>query len=601
MEILLAVATILGGIAAIWYFWEKWEGQKAPVSARTARVGAVVHAQARAFGVLMGEDAGAARSALRRMQTLVSDTLRAHGGRIESTHCDALSTSFEDAAKAVDGTLAALRAVRQANRDMVAAERVHYRFGVEALSGNPGKASATAQAAALGAQAATDGIRVSEAVRAVLPEEGARLALAAAGPGAYAIAAGGESAPERPGPTQLEGLEVPLPARPSITIMPFTAADEENQQARAFASGLRLDIQNALVKTSGLFLIASGASNAFRGVPAGEAARRLGVRHALEGDVQHLGTQVRVHVQLVDTVEDRIVWSEQYDRDLGGFAIQDEITERIVTALDVKLASGEQARVWRKCLTQPRARDLYYGGMLDYFQMKAESVASARAQFERLSEVAPESPHGPTMVAFCHWLESTRGWAKNPEQAREEAGRWAERAAGMEDADGQAHTVLGNVRLLQQRHEEALRIAREAVERRPNCTNANGFLANVLLYCGDPAGAAEHVRRAIRYSPVYPPWFVEILAAAYRDEGQSELAASAARELLRFVPGSLEGRVILAGALAQAGDLGEAQCVAADVKERCPGFSAREYATKLPYRDEAARERIVADLVRAGL
>jgi len=602
MEILLAIATILGGIAAVWYFWEKWDSQKArPKAPKAARAGAVVHAQARAFGVLMGEDAATARAALIRMQALVANTLQAHGGNVLSQRCDSLTASFEDAAEAVDGAASALNAVKGSNRDTAVSERVHYRFGIDAVTGNPGMAAAAKRAASLACGATPDGIRISEALRATLPEEGTVLSLAASGPGVYSVLSGSENAASRSLPVQLEGLEVPLPSRPSIVLMPFTVTDDDDSQARALASGLRLDIQNALVKTSGLFLIASGAGNAFRGVPAAEAAQRLGVRHALEGNVQHAGERVRVHVQLVDTQEDRVVWSERYDRDLGGFAIQDEITERIVTALDVKLASGEQARVWRKCLTEPKARDHYYSGMLDYFQMKAETVASARAHFERLAEVAPESPHGPTMVAFCLWLESTRGWAKDAVAAREQAGKWAERATAFEDADGQAHTVLGNVRLLQQRHDEALQIAREATERRPNCTNANGFLANVLLYCGDPSEAADRVRRAIRYSPVYPPWFVEILAAAYRDSGQSELSAAAARELLRVVPGSLEARVILAGALAQSGALEEARNIVAEVLERNPQFSSRAYAEKLPYRDESRREKIIAELERAGL
>jgi predicted Zn-dependent protease len=337
-------------------------------------------------------------------------------------------------------------------------------------------------------------------------------------------------------------------------------------------------------------------------VPAAQAAARLGVRHVLEGNVQRQGERARVNVQLLDTQEDRIVWSEQYDRALdASFALQDEIAERIVTALDVKLASGEQARVWRKCLTQPRARDHYYSGMLAFFQMNADAIASARAHFERLAELAPESPYGPTMVAFCLWIQATRGWAKDPALARQQAGEWAERAAAMEDADGQAHTVLGNVRLLQRRFDEAARIAREAVEIRPNCTNANGFLANVLLYCGEPVAAAERVRKAIRISPVYPPWFIEILAAAYRDGGQLDMAEMAAREAVRINPGSREARLILASALVRRGAGDEARSMAAAVLAKEPGFSSRAYADNLPYRDDAAREKIVADLVQAGL
>lgn len=603
MEVLLTIATILGGIAAIWYFWEKWaERARQPGAPHLVPSdhGAVIYAQPRAYGVLMGENAAAASKAVERSGAGVAAAFAAHRGELRSARAGCVVAFFPGADQALAAARTAHESVLRANGELPPDQRVHYRFGVDLCAQGADAAEAAARAAVLAAGAQTDGIHISEALRAGLADHGDDLHLSAADAGSYALVfgAGGE---KRAGPVQLEGLDLPLPAKPSIVLLPFTAAADDGA-AQAFASGLRLDIQTALVKMSGVFLIAAGTANALRGMPAAQAAARLGVRHVLEGDVQHQGERARVNVRLVDPREDQIVWSEQYDLALdGSFALQDEIAERIVTALDVKLASGEQARVWRKCLTQPRARDHYYRGMLAFFQMNADAIASARSHFERLAEIAPESPHGPTMVAFCLWIQATRGWAKDPALARQQAGEWAERAAAMQDADGQAHTVLGNVRLLQRRFDEAARIAREAVEIRPNCTNANGFLANVLLYCGEPLAAAERVRKAIRIAPVYPPWFIEILAAAYRDGGQFDMAEMAAREAMRISPGSREARLILASALVRRGAGEEARSVAAAVLANDPGFSSRAYADNLPYRDGAARERIVADLEQAGL
>jgi len=601
VEVLLTIATILGGIAAIWYFWDKWADrakQPGALHLVPSGHGAVIYAQPRAYGVLMGENAAAASKAVERSGAGVAAAFAAHRGEPRSARAGAVVAFFPGADQALAAARSAREGVLRANSELPADQRVHHRFGVDMCAQGADAAEAVARAAVLAAGAQTDGIHISEALRAGLADRGDSLHLSAADAGSYALIFGeGE---KRAGPVQLEGLDLPLPAKPSIVLLPFTTAADD-AEAQALASGLRLDIQTALVKMSGVFLIAAGTANALRGVPAAQAAARLGVRHVLEGNVQRQGERARVNVQLLDTQEDRIVWSEQYDRALdASFALQDEIAERIVTALDVKLASGEQARVWRKCLTQPRARDHYYSGMLAFFQMNADAIASARAHFERLAELAPESPYGPTMVAFCLWIQATRGWAKDPALARQQAGEWAERAAAMEDADGQAHTVLGNVRLLQRRFDEAARIAREAVEIRPNCTNANGFLANVLLYCGEPLAAAERVRKAIRISPVYPPWFIEILAAAYRDGGQFDMAEMAAREAMRINPGSREARLILASALVRRGAGDEARSVAAAVLAKEPRFSSRAYADNLPYRDDAAREKIVADLEQAG-
>jgi TolB-like protein len=561
--------------------------------------GAVIYAQPRAYGVLMGENVAAASRAVERGGAGVSAAFAAHRGQLRSARAGAVVAFFPGADQALVAAHTARESVLRANSELPMDQRVHYRFGVDLCAQGADAADAAARAAVLAAGAQTDGIHISEALRAGLADRDS-LHLSAAHAGSYALIFA-EAGEKRAGPVQLEGLDLPLPAKPSIVLMPFTAA-EEDAEAQTVAVGLRLDIQNALVKMSGLFLIAAGSANALRGVPAQEAAARLGVRHALEGSVQRQGEQVRVHVQLLDAPNNEVLWTEQYDRPLdAGFALQDEITERVVTTLDVKLASGEQARVWRKCLSLPRARDHYYSGMREFFQMNAESMARARGHFERTAELVPESPYGPTMVAFCHWMEATRGWSRDRAGSRVRAGEWAERAVALEDADGQAHTVLGNVRLLQGRFDEALHIARQAVDIRPGCTNANGFLANVLLYSGEPQAASEQVRKAIRFSPVYPPWFIEILAASYRDSGHTDLASIAAREVLRLLPKSVEARVILASALARAASIEEARRVGREILALNPGFEARAYASQQPYREAAMRDRLAAELVAAGL
>src|SRR5690606_34087528 len=129
-------------------------------------------------------------------------------------------------------------------------------------------------------------------------------------------------------------------------------------------------------------------------------------------------------------------------------------------------------RVWRKCLTDPRAREIFYRGIQSFFRMNAEAMTTARVCFERVADLVKSSAIGPSNVAMTLWMQATRGWTDDPRKARLLAGEWAERAMQFEDADGQAHTVLGNVRLLQGRHDEAVKIARDAIEIRPGCNNA---------------------------------------------------------------------------------------------------------------------------------
>ncbi len=615
MEILLAIATILGGIAAAWYFWDKWqEGKRAAVaSAATGserspqaesvpRRRIVLRAEARAFSILMGDDSAAARTALDRARETLVSAISESGGQVVATPAEAIVALFEDARRCIEGAIAARAALKRFNQEQPASDRIHYRFGIDAgevaLRSGVLVGSAAERAAELSLGAPTDGIRLSAAVRALLPQD-TGFEIASSADDVFSVAFGEPSAPS--GPAQLESLDLPLPGRPSVVLLPFAClgADAEGQ---ALAEGLRIDIQNALVKMSGLFLVAAGSANAHRGVPASTAAPRLGVRHALEGTVQRLGERVRVSMTLTDTTSDVVIWSEQYDRSLDdSFALQDEIAERVVTALDVKLAAGEQARVWHKCLTHPGAREHFYRGLQAFFKMDAESMARAKACFERVAALVPENPLGPTNVAMCLWFQVTRGWTDDPNETRRQAGEWAERAVAMEDADGQAHTVLGNVRLLERRFEEALTIARKAVEVRPGCTNANGFLANVLLHCSEIPAALTHVRRAIRISPVYPPWFMEILSGAYRECGQHDFAVTTAQEGIRLAPKSVNGRALLASSLMRGGWPDEARRVARQLPEIDAGFSVAQFAARQPFRDPAVVERFAEDLRSAGL
>lgn len=615
MEVLLAIATLLGGVAAVWYFWDKWGERKAGSPGTGAPlvrasppvhsgIAVVLHSELRAFGILMGEDPGVARQAVARGREVLRTTIAEFGGRVAQGPADAILAVFDDAARSLACAVAARGALARANAALPPAERVHYRFGIDlgenAEPGRSAPATTIERAAAIILRAPTDAIRLTEAVRARLPEEGGP-GLSAVEPGVFALLDADAPVGSRPGPPQLESLAFPLPDRPSILLLPFSCTGQDPDGA-ALADGLRLDIQNALVKMSGVFLIAAGTANALRGVEAREAAGRVGVRHVLEATVQRQGESVRVNVQLIDAVAGMVTWSERYDRTLDDtFALQDEIAGKVVTALDVKLASGEEARIWRKCLTAPKARELFYRGMQSFFQMNPDAMAAARASFERVAELTPESSMGPSWTAMCLWFQVARGWTSDPQQTRAAAGEWAERAVDKADADGQAHTVLGNVRLLQRRFDEALAIARQAAVIRPNCTNANSFLANVLVHCGEPEAALAHVRRAIRFSPVYPPWFLEILATAYRESDQVDFAVAAAHEGLRIVPQSINCRLVLASALMRGGWTADAQRVARDLASLEPHFSLARHAAQEPYRDAAVLERIIGELRSAGL
>ncbi len=204
-------------------------------------------------------------------------------------------------------------------------------------------------------------------------------------------------------------------------------------------------------------------------------------------------------------------------------------------------------------------------------------------------------------AAFCHYWDATMGWDDDDAASLRAASEWAERASGLEDADGQAHAILAHVSLLERDHDDALRLAEEAIAIRSQCATTNALYANSLLWCGRPGEALERVDFAIRAAPVYASWWVEILAAAYRDLGRHEMAEAAARELLRRKPESLEARILLAGALAAQDRPDEAGRIGSEIMTLDPRCTAESLARCHPYRCKADLDRLLSLLEPCGV
>jgi len=412
---------------------------------------------------------------------------------------------------------------------------------------------------------------------------------------------GAPTAPERPGIPQLQCGPPARPSEPSVVILPFQALGG-GEHATELAEGLRIDIQNALTKISRILLIAAASGNAFRGTSPESAAHALGVRYVLHGAVQVVKERARASIELIDTLSMHAVWTEQFDIGLSdAFTVQDEITRKVIAALDVKLYSGEQARIWHQSLTDPGVVRVFYRGVRSFFRMDCEAMADARRSFESVAEMRPESSIGATWTALCHWIDYVRRWREPRAESLRQARHWAEAAAGLPDIDGQAHTVLAHVRLLEREFDAALAAGRKALEVRPGCANANGFFGNVLHYCGHQELAIDHLRRAIRLQPVYPPFFAGVLATAYLTAGQVESAAAVAKEALRLNRRDIPARLLLVAASQVAGSPRLANLFVAEILQLDAAFSVGAYRGDQPYRDPGTLDDMAAAWLAAGL
>lgn len=389
--------------------------------------------------------------------------------------------------------------------------------------------------------------------------------------------------------------------KPSIVILPFENLTGDSEQD-FLADGLRIDIQNALVKVSGVFLIAAGSANAYRGKPTNRATTDLGVQFALAGSVRRAGDRVRISLTLTDEASEEIIWAEQYDRQLDdAFALLDEITGNVLTALNVKLVAGESAKVWHKTLKDLRSLEAFYRGIHAFFNMDQLSLSEARHHFELVSKWHPEASIGPTWVALTHWYDYQRGWSDSRDESKRLAKEWAEKGAALPDTDGQAFTVLSHLHLLDRDFNAALISGRNAISNRPNCTHANAFYANVLLYCCENETALHHIKLAMRYSPIHPVFFKDILAAAHRALGDLDQAEEVASAAIASDPKDLGAQLILSSLAVKKNESEKCTDIIKDILSIDPAFSTARFAETQPYRNQKFLDEFVADLRSAGL
>ncbi len=202
---------------------------------------------------------------------------------------------------------------------------------------------------------------------------------------------------------------------------------------------------------------------------------------------------------------------------------------------------------------------------------------------------------------MTHWMDVSMGWNESRDRSLLLATEWAEKTIKFEGGNGMAHMVVAGIHLMNRRHDEALAVCNEGLDLRPNCPISNINFANVLHYCGRSAEAVAKVKEAMRIMLVYPPWFLTLLAAAYREIGDIDHSISTAKQELDLSPTDVDARLVLCSDYDIAGLREEAEEIAREVTQIDPTFSIAKYLENQPYRDQKILSRLVDSFRKAGL
>ena len=254
---------------------------------------------------------------------------------------------------------------------------------------------------------------------------------------AYQVGAPSETLEAAPARVVETESPPPLPDKPSIAVLPFQNMSGDPEQ-EYFADGMVEEITTALSRFKWLFVIARNSSFTFKGkaVDVKEVGRRLGVRYVLEGSVRKASGKVRITGQLIDAITGAHIWADRFERDLTDiFALQDEVTVAVVSAIQPKLLQAEIAMAARRRPENLTAYDFFLRAMQQFYLTTREGLAEALRLAHRALELDPRFGFVAALAGVCHQLNVTLGYAVDPQFERKEAVRLLRLALSVDDGD----------------------------------------------------------------------------------------------------------------------------------------------------------------------
>lgn len=620
------------------------------------KLAAILYADVAGYSRLTGEDEDSTHRVLSDYLDLISATIEAHQGKVVHYAGDAVLAKFDAIVNALSAAIEIQDELETRNEDVPADRKVQFRIGInlgdviedrgdiygdgvnvaarlESLADPGGICISDAVRSAVGKKLnidyedmgeceiknITEPVRVFRAIFA--PQATGRIIgkkrparyhwwVAGLAAGMVALIGGGymiwlsQGVPQEPADFCEQKNKFEQPDRPSVAVLPFDNLSPDTGQ-QYVGDIVSESIITTLAKVPDLFVIARNSTAVYKGRPVKiqDVAEELGVRYVIEGSVQQVDDRIRITAQLIDSETERHVWAERYDRTAGkSFEVMDEISFRILNALEVNLTEGEQARIRGQGTDNLEAYQLYMQAMKEQLRLNPEGNANAIELAMRATELDPDFWGGWTALGYASTSRYWFGAADKSESLRlgMEYARKAMEVGGESNPD--AYLLLNFVETWRGNYEEAIEQARKALELSPNMADGWGQLGMSLNAAGRPDEAIPVIQKAMRLSPYYATYLLVQIAKSYRYTGRHEEAILANRELICRSPDSVVTHRDLALSYGALGQDEEARGSVAELLKIQPDYSLQDYIDEGDTGiDPVLHARNVEILRRAGL
>jgi adenylate cyclase len=390
---------------------------------------------------------------------------------------------------------------------------------------------------------------------------------------------------------------------PTIAVLAFANLSADPGQ-EYFSDGIAEDIITDLSRVGELRVIARNSSFAYKGqaVDAKRVASELGARYVLEGSVRKVGDRVRVTSQLIDAATGTHVWAERYDRNLTDiFAVQDDLTLRIIEALRIRLSPEKQERLVRPSSISLEAHNLFLRGREQAYLLTEHGNVEARRLFARAIELSPGFASAHAYIAFTHVDDYILGRGEHPEESLEKGVAAARDACAIDAENPDALCMMSLALQWSRRLDESLAAIKRCLAVAPNSAFGHLQLATLLHYMGDAEESLRTLDRYFQLDPLYPDVALYFRAEAQAALGRYEDAVATLEQRLARNPHSQTSHALLASCYGHLGRMEEARAAWAEVLKIEPGFSLERRRRVLPYRTPETFERRLDGLRKAGL
>jgi len=408
-----------------------------------------------------------------------------------------------------------------------------------------------------------------------------------------------------------EKMAFPLPDKPSIAVLPFLNMSSDPEQ-EFFSDGLTEEIITTLSQNPNLFVIARSSAFTYKGksVRVNKVAEELGVRYVLEGSVRRAGEKIRINAQLIDAITGHHLWAQKYDGNMKNvFALQDQITEKIVTAMAVKLGAGEKEVAAQKGGDNVAAYDAFLRGWVHYLRFTPEDSAKAAASLKKAIELDPNYSRAYAALAAVYYDAAAfpsllKGLGVSWHEARARAIQYLQKAK----KDPMAHSVKSQMYLWRRQHQEAISEAERGLALDPNNPVISYNMGRALIYAGRPKDAVEYFKKGMRLDPNNPFRYLAGLGMAHFYIGELQEATALLEKALTLNPKEEFGiPVWLAVYYALLGRDQEARALIEIAKKEKidfpvgSAFNLRNFMNPAPFKDRAVAERWAEGLRKAGI